>query len=44
MEKVQKYVKMIMIRNLKRKGYDYYTITVDGKVVTYVFNRNSVRK
>lgn len=27
----------LRIERLKRKGYDYYTITVDGTVETMVF-------
>ena len=40
---MSKLIKKLMVNNLIKKGYDYYTITVDGKVEMYVFNRNKVR-
>lgn len=33
-----KFIKKQRIKRLIKKGYDYYTITVDGEVQMYVFN------
>jgi hypothetical protein len=33
------FIKNLRIKNLKRKGYDYYTITVDGVVESIIFYR-----
>ena len=29
---MKEFIKKLKINNLKKKGYDYYTITIDGKV------------
>ena len=34
-----KFIKKQRIKRLIKKGYDYYTITIDGEVESYVFNR-----
>lgn len=34
-----KFLKTLKVKRLIKKGYDYYTITVDGEVEMYVFNR-----
>jgi hypothetical protein len=39
---MSKFIKKLMIKNLIRKGYDYYTITVDGEIQMYVFNPKKV--
>lgn len=32
------FIKKLRIKRLINKGYDYYTITVNGVVETYVFS------
>ena len=36
---MEKFIKKLMIKKLIKKGYEYYTITVDGEVQMYVFNK-----
>ena len=33
-------IKKLMIKNLKRKGYESFTITIDGKVEFIHFYKN----
>lgn len=33
-----KFMKKQKVKRLIKKGYDYYTITIDGQVEMYVFN------
>lgn len=36
---MENFIKKLMIKRLIKKGYEYYTITIDGKIATYVFTK-----
>ena len=33
------FINKLRVNRLIKKGYDYYTITIDNKIVSYVFNK-----
>lgn len=36
---MSKLLKQLRIKSLIKKGYEYYTITVNGEIQMYVFNK-----